>query len=142
MSMMMPPEAPPAGMPPGPLAMPGGEMMGGPPPMDPGAGGGLPPELMAALGGGGDPMAQDPSMNSQAMMGGEEGAMDPESEVEDSGEDPISLIRQAIALLREAGTLDDDDHRSSQIDKAQADLQKILAGEQSKMGSLRSALGG
>jgi hypothetical protein len=97
---------------------------------------------MAALSGGGDPMAQDQSMNSQPMMGGEEGALDPESEVEEEGGDPISLIRQAIALLREAGTLDEDDSRSAQIDKAQADLQKILAGESARMTSLRSALGG
>jgi hypothetical protein len=101
---------------------------------------------MAALGGGGapggDPMAQDPSMNSQAMMGGEQAGMDPESQVEDQGEDPVALIREAIALLREAGAIDDDPTRAHTIDKAQADLQKILAGEHSKMSSLKSALGG
>jgi hypothetical protein len=101
---------------------------------------------MAALGGGGapggDPMAQDPSMNSQMMMGGEEGMLDPEAEMEEESEDPIDLVRQAIALLRRAGDLDDDDQRAATIDKTQADLQKILGGEAQKMTSLRSALGG
>lgn len=86
-----------------------------------------------------DPMAQDPSMNSQHM---DQEGMDPESPVEDQGDDPVAMVRQAISLLREAGMIEKDDGRAHAIDKAQADLQKILAGEQTKMGSLRSALGG
>jgi hypothetical protein len=132
-------------MPPGPHQMPGGEMMGGPDPglggPPPGPGGGLPPELMAALGGG-DPMGQDPSMNSQMMMGGEEGMLDPEMEMEDEAEDSKDLLRQAVALLRRAGENEEDDMLSAQIDKIQADAQKILGGEQQKMSTLRSALGG
>jgi hypothetical protein len=104
--------------------------------MDMSGGGGLPPELMAALGGGGgggSMMAEGP------MAGAPPEELD---EMEEGGDDPLSMIREAIAILREAGVIDDDDERSAKIDKVQADLQKILAGEAAKTSSLRSALGG
>jgi hypothetical protein len=62
---------------------------------------------------------------------------------EDAGlEDPLAMVREAISLLRRAGEVEPDDQRSHLIDKVQADLQKILAGESKKTDQLRSALGG
>jgi len=126
--MMPPPGAPP----------PDPGMMGGGPGLGPemGGGGGLPPELMAALGGGGGANSTD--MLAQGPMAGEEASA---AEEEVSG-DPLDKIRQAVQLLREAGTDETDDQRSHLIDKVQADLQKILAQESQKTDKLRSALGG
>jgi hypothetical protein len=135
---------PPGGMgapplPPGLAAGPGGA------PPAPGGGGGLPPELMAALGGA-EGALPPPEMggNSLDLMGegplaGEETAL----AGEDAGEeDPLSLVREAISLLRRAGDIEPDDQRSHLIDKIQADAQKILAGESQKTDKLRAALGG
>jgi hypothetical protein len=129
-TMMGPP--PDAGLPPeGPMGPP----PMGPPPMGP-PDGGLPPDLMAALSGGGmnsqDTLAEGP-------LAGEETAL---ADEEAGGDDPLVLVRDAIALLRQAGDLDPDDQRSHLIDKVQADLQKILATESQKTDKLRSALGG
>lgn len=110
-----------------------GPEMGAPPP----DGGGLPPELMAALGGGGGQNSTD--MLAQGPMAGE----DTESADEDAGEeDPLTMVRDAISLLRKAGEIEPDDQRSHMIDKVQADLQKILASESQKTDKLRAALGG
>jgi hypothetical protein len=106
----------------------------GPPP--PGAGGGLPPELMAALGGGGG--QNSPDMLAQGPMAG----APTEEADEPTGDDPLSMVRDAIDLLRKAGMAEPDDQRSHMIDKVQADLQKILASESQKTDKLRSALGG
>ncbi len=135
--MMDPGTMPPPGAPP----MPPDPGMGGPPPMGPpppdAGGGGLPPELMAALGGGGDQNSTD--LLAQGPMAGEETA----TAEEDAGEeDPLTMVRDAISLLRKAGEVEPDDQRSHMIDKVQADLQKILASESQKTDKLRSALGG
>lgn len=112
-----------------------GPEMGAPPPPD--AGGGLPPELMAALGGGGGQNSTD--LLAEGPLAGEEAA----TEEEDAGElDPLSMVRDAISLLRKAGEVDPDDKRTHAIDKVQADLQKILSTESQKTDKLRSALGG
>src|SRR6187399_497679 len=120
--------------------MPPDPGMGGPPPMGPpppDAGGGLPPELMAALGGGGEQNSMD--LLAQGPMAGEETDL----AEEDAGEeDPLTMVRDAISLLRKAGEVEPDDQRSHMIDKVQADLQKILASESQKTDKLRSALGG
>jgi len=126
-----PPEAPPEA----PMGPPP-EMGGGAPPPDMGGGGGLPPELMAALGGGGGSNSQD--MLAEGPMAGQE----TESADEEQTDDPLSLVRDAIALLRQAGDAEPDDQRSHAIDKVQADLQKILATESQKTDKLRAALGG
>lgn len=123
--MMMDPAAP------GPVA----PEMGPEPPMGP-PGGGLPPELMAALSGGGSANSMDMIAEGPAMGMGAEEAEEPEE-----GEDPLSMVREAISLLRRAGDIEADDQKSAQIDKIQADLQKILAGEAQKTDKLRSALG-
>lgn len=139
MSMMDPTQmGPPPGAPPDPGLMGGGPglgpEMGAPPPEE---GGGLPPELAAALSGGGGANSAD--MLAEGPMAGE----DAELADEDAGEeDPLSLVRQAIDLLRQAGTAEPDDQRSHLIDKVQADLQKILASESQKSDKLRQALGG
>ena len=129
--MMMPP---PGAIPPDPGMAGGGPGLGpemGAPPPD---AGGLPPELMAALGGG-----NSPDMLAQGPMAGEETA----AAEEDAGEeDPLTMVRDAIALLRRAGDVEPDDQRSHMIDKVQADLQKILASESQKTDRLRAALGG
>lgn len=123
--MMMPPPSAPD-----PMAD-----MGGAPPPDAG-GGGLPPELMAALSGGGGQNSTD--MLAQGPMAGS-----PTEEADEpQGDDPLSMVRDAIALLRKAGDLEPDDQRSHMIDKVQADLQKILASESQKTDKLRAALGG
>jgi len=127
---------PPPEMPPEMGAAMGGGPPMGPPPMGPPDGGGLPPELMAALSGGGGMNSQD--MMAEGPMAGE----DTEAADEPVGDDPISLVREAIALLRQAGDADPDDQRSHLIDKVQADLQKILASESQKTDKLRAALGG
>jgi len=135
MSMMMPPEDPAMGLPPS-EDMGGGGMPPMAPPPGQDMGGELPPELMAALAGGGsssDMMAEGP------MAGYPPEEADEQSEM---GEDPLSLIRSSIAHLRKAGDMAEDDQLSAQIDKIQADLQKILAGEAAKTSQLRSALGG
>jgi hypothetical protein len=93
---------------------------------------------MAALGGGGGANSTD--LMAQGPMAGEEASAADEP-ADDSG-DPLSMVREAIDLLRKAGTAEPDDARSHAIDKAQADLQKILAGESQKTDKLRSALGG
>jgi len=128
---------PPPGAPP---PMPPDPGMGGPPPMGPpppDAGGGLPPELMAALSGGGGMNSTD--LMAEGPMAGEETA----TTEEDAGEeDPLTMVRDAISLLRKAGEVEPDDQRSHMIDKVQADLQKILASESQKTDKLRSALGG
>ena len=112
-----------------------GPEMGAPPPPD--AGGGLPPELMAALGGGGGMNSTD--LMAEGPMAGEETA----TTEEDAGEeDPLTMVRDAIALLRKAGEVEPDDVKSHLIDKVQADLQKILSTESQKTDKLRSALGG
>jgi hypothetical protein len=93
---------------------------------------------MAALSGGGGANSQD--LMAQGPMAGEEaGEADAQA---DEGDDPLSMVREAIDLLRRAGTKETDDVRSHLIDKVQADLQKILAGESQKTDKLRSALGG
>jgi len=107
--------------------------MGAPPDM---GGGGVPEQLAAALGGGGgmnstDLLAEGP------LAGEEQGA-----EEEVAEEDPLTMVRDAIALLRKAGEVEPDDVRSHLIDKVQADLQKILSSESQKTDKLRSALGG
>lgn len=136
MSQMMDP-AMMGGPPPDPGMEGGGPGLGpemGAPPPD---GGGLPPELMAALGGGGGQNSTD--MLAQGPMAGE----DTESADEDAGEeDPLTMVRDAISLLRKAGEIEPDDQRSHMIDKVQADLQKILASESQKTDKLRAALGG
>jgi hypothetical protein len=92
---------------------------------------------MAALGGGGDQNSTD--LLAQGPMAGEETA----TAEEDAGdEDPLTMVRDAISLLRKAGEVEPDDQRSHMIDKVQADLQKILASESQKTDKLRSALGG
>lgn len=142
-----PPDADPGmgGGAPGPSPDMGGmglppDIGGGNPAGPEGAGGGLPPELLAALGGG----APGGDMNSQDMLA--EGPMageDTASADEDAGEDdPLTLVRDAISLLRRAGDVEPDDVRSHSIDKIQADLQKLLAGESQKTDKLRQALGG
>ena len=133
MSMMDPTQmGPPPGAPPDP------GMMGGGPGLGPEMGdGGIPPELAAALSGGGGANSED--MLAEGPMAGEDTALADE----DAGEeDPLSLVREAIDLLRRAGTVEPDDQRSHLIDKVQADLQKILAGESQKTDKLRQALGG
>ena len=122
----------PAAGPPGMLD-PG---MAGPPP-GPDAGGGLPPELMAALSGGGGQNSTD--LLAQGPLAGEDTALADEPA---GGDDPLALVRDAIALLRQAGDSETDDVRSHAIDKIQADLQKLLAGESQKTDKLRAALGG
>lgn len=124
--MMTEPQAPGPPLPPDM-----GAMGGGPPP---GPGGGLPPELMAALSGGGN--SQD--IMAQGPMAGES----TESAEEPTGTDAIDKVRQAIQLLREAGMDAEDDTESHVIDKAQADLQKLLSGRAQKTDKLRAALGG
>jgi hypothetical protein len=91
---------------------------------------------MAALGGGG---SNSTDMLAEGPMAGEdtESADEPADE-----EDPLSLVREAIALLRRAGDAEADDVRSHAIDKIQADAQKLLAGESQKTDKLRAALGG
>jgi hypothetical protein len=79
-------------------------------------------------------------MMAQGPMAGEETSAT-EQPADDSG-DPLSMVREAIQILREAGTAETDDVRSHMIDKVQADLQKILATESQKTSKLRSALGG
>ena len=102
-----------------------------------GGGGGLPPELMAALSGGGGQNSTD--LLAEGPMAGEETA----TAEEDAGEeDPLTMVRDAISLLRKAGEVEPDDQRSHMIDKVQADLQKILASESQKTDKLRAALGG
>ena len=134
MSQMMDPGmmgGPPPGAPP--------PDMGGPPPMGPPPpdAGGLPPELMAALSGGGGQNSTD--LLAEGPMAGEETA----TAEEDAGEeDPLTMVRDAISLLRKAGEVEPDDQRSHMIDKVQADLQKILASESQKTDKLRAALGG
>jgi hypothetical protein len=128
-----PPEAP-MEEPMGPPPEMGG--MGAPPPPDMGGGGGLPPELMAALSGGGGNSAD---MLAEGPMAGEDTAA---ADEESGEEDPLSLVRDAISILRRAGDLEPDDQRSHLIDKVQADLQKILATESQKTDKLRAALGG
>jgi hypothetical protein len=92
---------------------------------------------MAALGGGGAPPAASTDLLAQGPMAGEEAA----AAEEPTGDDPLSMVREAISLLRRAGEVEPDDKRSHQIDKVQADLQKILAGESQKTDKLRAALG-
>ena len=125
--MMTEPQAPP----PEPPTMDPGP--GGPPP--PG-GGGLPPELAAALSGGAGPNSQD--ILAEGPLQGQDTA----TADEPSAADPVDKVRQAIQLLREAGMDASDDVMSHAIDKAQADLQKILSGESQKTSKLRAALGG
>ena len=108
-------------------------------PTPPEGGGGLPPELMAALGGGGAPPTNSTDMLAEGPMAGEDTEA---ADEEAGGDDPLSLVRQAIELLRQAGTEEPDDQRSHLIDKVQADLQKILASESQKSDKLRAALGG
>lgn len=129
--MGAPAAGPPGMMDPG---MAGGLPPEGPPP-DMSGGGGLPPELMAALGGGGG-NSQD--MLAEGPLAGEDTALADEPD----GEDPLSLVREAIALLRRAGDAEPDDQRSHLIDKLQADAQKILASESQKTDKLRAALSG
>jgi hypothetical protein len=94
---------------------------------------------MAALSGGGAP----PAPNSQDMLaqGPMAGADTASADEQAGGDDPLSMVREAIALLRQAGDLEPDDQRSHLIDKVQADLQKILASESQKTDKLRAALG-
>lgn len=113
----------------------GAEPPGGPPLAGPG-GGGLPPELMAALSGGAGGNSQD--ILAEGPLAGQDTA----TAEEPSATDPVDKVRQAIQLLREAGMDASDDVMSHAIDKAQADLQKILSGESQKTSKLRSALGG
>ena len=108
--------------------------MGPPPEM--GGGGGIPEQLAAALGGGGGMNSTD--LLAQGPLAGEEQS----AEDEIAEEDPLTMVRDAIALLRKAGDIEPDDQRSHMIDKVQADLQKILASESQKTDKLRSALGG
>jgi hypothetical protein len=112
--------------------------MGGGPP-DPSGGGGLPPALMAALSGGGGGGSQD--LTAQGPMAGEEASAS-DAPADDPSSDPLSMVREAIDILRQAGTVDTNDVRSHMIDKVQADLQKILATESQKTDKLKSALGG
>jgi len=131
--MMMPP---PGAIPPDPGMAGGGPGLGpemGAPPPD---AGGLPPELMAALSGGGGQNSTD--LLAEGPMAGE-----PTGEAEEpADEDPLTMVRDAISLLRKAGEIEPDDQRSHMIDKVQADLQKILASESQKTDRLRAALGG
>ena len=117
-------------------------MMGGPPPPD--AGGGLPPELMAALGGGpGGPAASPGPGNSADMMAqGPMAGQDPALAEEPDGTSTLEMVREAIEILRTAGAQEPDDILSHSIDKVQAELQKILAGDAQKANTFRSALGG
>jgi len=101
-----------------------------------GGGGGIPEQLAAALGGGGGMNSTD--LLAQGPLAGEEQS----AEDEIAEEDPLTMVRDAIALLRKAGDIEPDDQRSHMIDKVQADLQKILASESQKTDKLRSALGG
>lgn len=112
------------------------QMMMDPASMPPDAGGGLPPELMAALAGGGG-ASQD--LLAQGPMAG--APSDEADAPEEPGEDPLEMVREAISLLRQAGIAESDPARAHAIDKAQADLQKILAGESQKTSKLRAALG-
>jgi hypothetical protein len=91
---------------------------------------------MAALSGGGGANSQD--LMAQGPMAGS-----PTEEADEpTGDDPLAMVRDAIALLRKAGDMEPDDQRSHMIDKIQADLQKVLASEAQKTDKLRSALGG
>jgi hypothetical protein len=93
---------------------------------------------MAALSGGGGQNSQD--ITAEGPNAGEEtSSLDQPA---DDGNDPLSLVREAIDLLRQAGQAEPDDQRSHAIDKVQADLQKILATESQKTDKLRAALGG
>jgi len=107
--------------------------MGAPPDM---GGGGVPEQLAAALGGGGGSNSTD--LLAEGPMAGEA----TETAEEPADEDPLTMVRDAIALLRKAGEVEPDDVRSHLIDKVQADLQKILSSESQKTDKLRSALGG
>lgn len=77
-------------------------------------------------------------MLAEGPMAGEETAM---AEEDAGADDPLAMVREAIALLRRAGEVEMDDQRSHLIDKVQADLQKILATESQKTDKLRAALG-
>jgi len=99
-------------------------------------GGGVPEQLAAALGGGGGTNSTD--LLAEGPMAGEA----TETTEEPADEDPLTMVRDAIALLRKAGEVEPDDVRSHLIDKVQADLQKILSSESQKTDKLRSALGG
>ena len=139
-----PPDADPGmgGGAPGPSPDMGGmglppDIGGGNPAGPEGAGGGLPPELMAALAGGGGQNSQD--IMGEGPMAGEDTAAADEPE---EGETSLDKVRRAIQLLREAGIDEEDDILSHGIDKAQTDLQKLLAGDAQKGNKLRAALGG
>jgi hypothetical protein len=111
--------------------------------MDPGMGGGGPglsPDVMAALSGGGPPGADTNSTDllGEGPLAGEDTGVAEES----AGDTPVDKVRQAVQLLREAGMDSDDDVMSHAIDKAQADLQKLLSGEKQKVGKLTAALSG
>jgi hypothetical protein len=95
---------------------------------------------MAALSGGGP--TPGPGNSAEMMAQGPLAGQDPALADEPVGDDPLSLVREAIELLRQAGQAEPDDVRSHLIDKVQADLQKILATESQKADKFRSALGG
>jgi len=98
---------------------------------------------MAALGGGGGPAASPGPSNSADMMAeGPLAGEDPALADEPDGESTLDMVRQAIDILREAGAKETDDILSHSIDKVQAELQKILAGDAQKANTFRSALGG
>jgi len=122
----------PSALPPGLPGPPGtgGEFPAGPPP----APGGFPPELAAALA----PGQNSTDLLAEGPMAGEETAA---AEEPAGGDDPLSMVREAISLLRRAGEIEPDDQRSHLIDKVQTDLQKILASESQKTDKLRAALG-